>query len=88
MGPLAMQEMVSAENLRIKKVQWSTLQNLQAPGWDLVKDDRNILRCSGRILGYNPTYIEEGLFGERLIAHVQRADNAPGSCKHYGKCMK
>ena len=43
---------------------------LQAPGWELVKDDTNILRCSGRISGYSPIYIEGRLFGEKLIAHT------------------
>ena len=46
------------------------LPNLQAPGWHLVKDDRNILRCSGRIPGYNPVFVKGGLFGEKLIAHA------------------
>ena len=69
-GPLTTEEIVDAKNLWIKKVQRGTSPNLQAPGWDLVKDDRNILRCSGRIPGYNPVYIEGGLFGEKLIAHA------------------
>lgn len=32
--------------------------------------DTSILRCSGRISGYNPIYIEGGLFGKKLIAHT------------------
>ena len=67
---LTTEEMVGAKNVWIKKVERNTSQNLQAPGWDLVKDDRNILRCSGRIPDYNPIYFEEGLFGEKLIAHA------------------
>ena len=62
--------MVNAKNLSIKKVQRSRSPSLQAPGWDLVKDSKNILRCSGRIPAYNPIYIEGGLFGEKLIAHA------------------
>ena len=52
------------------RVQSSTSPSLQTPGWDLVKDNRNILRCSGRIPGYNPVYVEGGLFGEKLIAQA------------------
>jgi len=70
MGPLTTEEIAGAKNLWIKKVQRNTLPNLQAPGWDLVKDNRNILRCSGRIPDYNPIYVEGGLFGEKLIAHA------------------
>ena len=52
------------------KIQNSTPPGLQTPGWDLVKDNRNILRCSGRIPGYNSVYVEGGLFDEKLIAHA------------------
>ena len=50
-GPLTTEEMEHAKNRWIKKVQRSTSPSLQAPGWDLVKDNRSILRCSGRIPG-------------------------------------
>ena len=69
-GPLTTEEMVHAKDRWIKKVQRSTSPSLQTSGWDLVKDNRSILRCSGRIPGYNPIYIEGGLFGEKLIAHA------------------
>ena len=69
-GPLTTEEMEDAKNRWIVKLQSSTSPSLQTPGWDLVKDDKNILRCSGRIPGYNPVYIEGGLFGEKLITHV------------------
>ena len=62
--------MGNAKTRWIKKVQSSTSPNLQTPGWDLVKDDNSILRCSGRISGYNPVYIEGGLFGDKIIAHM------------------
>ena len=45
--------------------------SLEVPGWNLVKDeDTNILKCKGRIPGYEPTYIEGGVFAEKLIRHV------------------
>ena len=71
-GPLTTEEMENARNLWVKKVQSSTSPNLQAPGWELVKDDANILRCKGRIPGYRPIYVEGGLFGEKLIAHAHQ----------------
>ena len=69
-GLLTPEEMGNAKTRWIKKVQSSTSPNLQTPGWELVKDNTSILRCSGRISGYNPIYIEGGLFGEKLIAHT------------------
>ena len=69
-GPLTPEEMVNAKTHWIKKVQSSTSPNLQTPGWELVKDNTTILRCSGRISRYNPIYIEGGLFGEKLNAHT------------------
>ena len=62
--------MGNAKTRWIKKVQSSTYPNLQTPGWELVKDDTSILRCSGRISGYNPVYIKGGLFGDKIIAHM------------------
>ena len=62
--------MGNAKTRWIKKVQSSTSPNVQTPGWELVKEDTSILRCSGRISGYNPIYIKGGLFGEKLIAHM------------------
>ena len=44
--------------------------NLQAPGWELVKENTGILKCKGRIRDYNPTYIEGGVFAEKLIANT------------------
>ena len=69
-GPLTPEETGNAKTRWIKKVQSSTSSNLQTTGWELVTDNTSILRCSGRISGYNPIYIEGGLFGEKLIAHT------------------
>ena len=44
----------------IMKVQSNLSPNLEAPDWELVKDDKNILKFSERISGYNPLYIQEG----------------------------
>ena len=69
-GPLTTEEIVNAREHWVKKVQSSSSPNLQAPGWELVKDDTSSLRCKGRIPGYNPIYIEGGMFGEKLITHT------------------
>ena len=65
-GPLTPQEIRNAKKRWIKKVQSSTSPNLRTPGWELVKDDTSILRCSGRISGYNPIYIEGGCLARNL----------------------
>lgn len=70
MGPLTTEEMGNAKERWVKRVQSSISPNLQTPGWELVRNDTSILRCSGRISGYNPIYIEGGLFAEKLIAHT------------------
>ena len=44
----------------IMKVQSNRSPNLQAPEWELVKDDATIQKFSGRISGYNPLYIYKG----------------------------
>ena len=45
---------------------------MEAPGWQLIKDDETgILKCKGRIAGYQPTYLDAGQFVEKLIRHTQ-----------------
>ena len=68
-GPLTPEEIGNAKKRWIKKVQSCTSPNLETPGWELVKDNTGILSCSGRFSGYNPIYIEGGLFSEKRIAH-------------------
>ncbi|XP_074608762.1 uncharacterized protein LOC141863201 [Acropora palmata] len=44
---------------------------MERPGWKLVKEEKSgILKCAGRISGYNPTYLEDGPFVRKLIQHV------------------
>ena len=69
-GPLTTEDIETATNHWVRKVQSNTPPNLQAPGWELFKDRANILRCNGRIPDYNPLFIEGGPFGEKLIAHT------------------
>ena len=44
----------------IMKIQSNRSPNLQAPEWELVKDDATIQKFSGRISGYNPLNIHKG----------------------------
>ncbi|KAK3752450.1 hypothetical protein QZH41_013493, partial [Actinostola sp. cb2023] len=48
-----------------------TPTELQAPGWELIKD-QGILMCKGRVQGHSPTYIQGGLFAEKLINHMHQ----------------
>ena len=46
-------------------------ESLQSPWWKLIEDTTNgVLKCEGRIAGYQPTYLREGTFVNKLIAHV------------------
>ena len=55
----------------MRKEQRKVPNGLEKPGWKLVKDERtNILKCVGRIQNYTPTYLEKGLFIQKLVKHV------------------
>ena len=69
-GALTTEEIANAKTCWMRKVQSNISPNLQAPGWELVKENTGILKCKGRIRGYNPTYIQGGVFAETLIAHT------------------
>ena len=52
---------------------------LQAPGWRIVEDEvTKVLKCKGRVPGYEPIYLDGGLFVEKLIAHTH------SKIKHFG----
>ena len=60
-----------ARNYWVRREQRKVPNGLEKPGWKLVKDERtNILKCVGRIQNYRPTYLEKGLFVQRLVKHV------------------
>ena len=47
------------------------IESLQSPEWKLIEETTNgVLKCEGRIAGYQPIYLREGTFVNRLIAHV------------------
>ena len=70
-GPLSTDEIMIARNYWVRREQRKVPNGLEKPGWKLVKDERtNILKCVGRIQYYTPTYLEKGLFVQKLVKHV------------------
>ena len=70
-GPLHTAELKAARDYWVRKVQRSVSENMERPGWKLVKEEESgILKCAERISGYNPTYIGDGPFVRKLIQHV------------------
>ena len=70
-GPLVTEEINTARNCWVKRVQKADEVYLQYPGWRLIKDEHTgILKCEGRIKGYRPTYLPGGPFAEKLIVHI------------------
>ena len=70
-GPLTTEEIMRARNVWIRKVQQQIPEDRESSGWRLEKDDEiKILRCVGRIRGYSPIYLEQGLLVGKLIRHV------------------
>ena len=70
-GPIGNEEIVKAKNTLVIRIQRNINPILQAPGWKIFEDkNTNILKCRGRVRGYTPTFIERGLFAEKLITHT------------------
>ena len=70
-GPLCAEELAEAKQHWVERVQRGIPDGMERPGWKLVKDkETNLLKCTGRIQGYNPFYLEDGLFTQKLIQHV------------------
>ena len=69
-GPLRAEELAEAKQHWVERVQRGIPDGMERPGWKLVKDkETNLLKCTGRIQGYNPFYLD-GLFTQKLIQHV------------------
>ena len=70
-GPLTAEEITSAKNNLIKREQRNIPPDLQTSGFELTKEEgTGILKCKGRIQGYQPTYIVGGMFAEKLIRYT------------------
>lgn len=40
---------------------------MERPGWKFIGDNETNLKCSGRLQGYNPVYLEDGPFTKKFI---------------------
>ena len=69
-GPLITDEVSKAKERWIIREQKTVPETLETPGWRLIKDETGVLKCIGRIPGYNPIYLEDGLFASKLIRHT------------------
>ena len=70
-GPLCTEELAKAKQHWVERVQRRIPDDIERPGWKLVRDkETNLLKCTGRIKGYNPTYLEDGPFTQKIIQHV------------------
>ena len=70
-GPLTTEELSYARDRWIRKEQADLEPDLESPCWKLVTEESTgILKCKGRIPGYQPTYIEGGVFADKLIRHI------------------
>lgn len=76
--PLTVDEIDNAEDHWVKGVQADVNMDLETPGWTIVTDSKGLLRCKGGIAGYQPTYIEKGVFADKLICHVHTEVNHLG----------
>ena len=67
-GPLCTEELVEAKQHWVERVQRGIPDGMERPGWKQVKDkETNLLKCTGRIQGYNPVYLEDGPLTQKLI---------------------
>ena len=72
--PLIAEEITSAKKHWIRREQRNIPPDLQTSGFELTMEEgTGILKCKGRIQGYQPTYLEGGMFVEKLVryAHEQ-----------------
>ena len=57
----------------MRKEQSKITEIKQTPGYRVEKEEEtDILKCYGRIQGYNPTYLEMGLFADKLISYTHQ----------------
>ena len=70
-GPLKTEEILRARNYWIVKVQKGIPENLEKPRFKLERDpETGILKCAGRVQGYKPIYLENGVFAQKLVQCV------------------
>ena len=78
-GPLTTEEIRKARDLWIVRAQKEIDDSLERPGWKLEKDPKTgILRCIGRIQNYEPIYLENNTFTQKLIQYEHERINHLG----------
>lgn len=90
LGPLVTEEITTARNYWVKRVQKADKACLQSPGWNLMKGEhRGVLKCEGRNKGYRSTYLSGGPLAEKLMVHTRMQSNHASWCrKHGGECQR
>ena len=69
-GPLTTEEIRRARDLWIVRAQKEIVESLERPGWKLEKDPKTgVLRCIGRLQNYEPIYLENNTFTQKLIQY-------------------
>ena len=69
-GPLTTEEIQQSRKYWIVRAQRNIPEKLERPGWKLERESKTgILRCVGRIQEYQPIYLENGTFTQKLIQH-------------------
>jgi hypothetical protein len=78
-GPLTTNELEQSKVRWVKKVQEDMSSELRAPGWEVIREgDSGLLKCKGRIPGYQPTNLEGDDFTDKLIMHTHN------EMRHFG----
>ncbi|XP_028390705.1 uncharacterized protein LOC114515614 [Dendronephthya gigantea] len=75
-GPLTTRELEESKARWVKKAQMDMSVELKTPGWEVVQENGSgLLKCKGRIPGYQPIYLEGGEFADKLIMHTHNEIN-------------
>ena len=70
-SPLQTEEILRVRNYWIVRVQKDIPENLEKPGFKLERDpETGILKFAGRVQGYKPIYLENGVFSQKLVQCV------------------
>ena len=76
--PLTTEEIMQARDYWVRREQRNIPTTAVSPGWKLSHyEETKILKCVGRICGYDPSYLKNGVFAQKLI-------RAFGNRKHDG----
>ena len=77
--PLTTEELIYAKDQWIRTEQAGVQPGIKSPDWKLVTEENTgIFKCEERIPGYQPTYIEGGVFAGKLIRLIHENLNHLG----------